>query len=532
MARSDTGREQIEQEARILALFDHPNVVQLFDTALSSAPPFIVIQYLPGNSLDMLIEKRAQELHEESTVVHVLLDLLSAVAHVHGKGIVHRDIKPANVIWLDAPSSPTSSSKGKSRGTIKLVNFGIAKALSDSEHASVNVATDTAGDGMPGTPAYMGKLAVIGKLDPRIDLWSTGVTALELLLVETPKDLTLSGFTEELAAKLRANGCSHSLLNVLNRVLQQDPNRGFQTAGDFLAQLEPLQAAPPKAVEDKFGQTPTYWGKRGEYDLRRLVRSNPQDAHVLSALELAVQTDRAGDLGVGRDLHDQYKSGGRPTLVRAWRVENPLLWSQYSLAKEKVRKEVKGWPIPAVDIRGRFAQASQGLPGGGSLEKELNEVYLMHTPSLGVLLGIVDGGFDERFAGSNCGTSYGAGTYFAEDSAKTDQYARCDLTYGAGDNRGLHRKLYSASYSHPGDVFYVLVCRVVLGHYIETTSTAQVQPGVFSLDGRNRRQLAAIPGSNPPRPYHSLLGTAYPRFREFVSFNSNYLYPEYLIAYQ
>jgi hypothetical protein len=113
-----------------------------------------------------------------------------------------------------------------------------------------------------------------------------------------------------------------------------------------------------------------------------------------------------------------------------------------------------------------------------------------------------------------------------------DQYAICDREWGDIAVKDLHHKLYAQSYPHSGDVFYVLVCRVILGHQVQTDSNLAVQPGVFAgSDGANRRQLAVIPGSKPPTPYHSLLGTHYPRFREFVSFNSTYIYPEYLVAY-
>jgi hypothetical protein len=179
-----------------------------------------------------------------------------------------------------------------------------------------------------------------------------------------------------------------------------------------------------------------------------------------------------------------------------------------------------------------FARATKALPGHASLDSSITEVYLLHTPSHQALPSILDQGFDERFAGSNCGTLYGDGTYFAEDVAKTDQYAMCDREWGDSAVKDLHHKLYAQSYPHSGDVFYVLVCRVILGHQVRTDSNLAVQPNVFAgSDGANRRQLAVIPGSKPPTPYHSLLGTHYPRFREFVSFNSTYLYPEYLVAY-
>jgi hypothetical protein len=63
-------------------------------------------------------------------------------------------------------------------------------------------------------------------------------------------------------------------------------------------------------------------------------------------------------------------------------------------------------------------------------------------------------------------------------------------------------------------------------------SIAQTQPGVFALDGKNRKELANVPNSQPPHPFHSLLGLNFERFREFICFHSDQIYPEYIIAYQ
>jgi hypothetical protein len=74
---------------------------------------------------------------------------------------------------------------------------------------------------------------------------------------------------------------------------------------------------------------------------------------------------------------------------------------------------------------------------------------------------------------------------------------------------------------------------VALGHQVNATSTKHTnQPGVYSLGGSNTKELANIPGLTPAQPYHSLLGTAFPRFRESIVFNSKYILPAFLIAYQ
>ena len=106
-------------------------------------------------------------------------------------------------------------------------------------------------------------------------------------------------------------------------------------------------------------------------------------------------------------------------------------------------------------------------------------------------------------------------------------------------------KLYGGTreQSHPGNVYYVLVCRVALGHYVRTRDAA---PRVESVDGagggaaaapcferENTRELARVPNVNPPIHYHALLGEKGPghlRHREVVLFHGEYLYPEYLLG--
>jgi hypothetical protein len=95
----------------------------------------------------------------------------------------------------------------------------------------------------------------------------------------------------------------------------------------------------------------------------------------------------------------------------------------------------------------------------------------------------------------------------------------------------VHKILYSKSSPHPGDVFYVLITRAVLGKWIETKSTDDEQPGIFASDGKNSKELDIIPNHTPPTPHHSLRGTKFPRFREFIVFHADQLYPEYLVAY-
>jgi hypothetical protein len=126
------------------------------------------------------------------------------------------------------------------------------------------------------------------------------------------------------------------------------------------------------------------------------------------------------------------------------------------------------------------------------------------------------------------------GTYFAEDAGKNDQYVTRDARYGS--NSKLHEQLYGKSCRHPNQpVFYLLLCRVSLGCFVTTVDGLKDSAGnsVFASD--QKRELATVPGASPPVHYHSLvaeLGGSIQRYREFISFRSEYTYPEYLLAYR
>jgi len=179
----------------------------------------------------------------------------------------------------------------------------------------------------------------------------------------------------------------------------------------------------------------------------------------------------------------------------------------------------------------------------------------MHGPNGGVLLSILSAGMNERFAGSACATAHGEGSYLAEDAGKCDQYVKIDESFNPRSE--LHKRLYGQPRAgpakfdpdtgkplHPGDVFYILVCRVALGHYVRAkdgnadSTSVDTGESVFASAGNrgagNRRELSTVAGVPVPVHHHSFLVDAYlrnMRYREFIIFHSDLMYPEYVIAY-
>jgi hypothetical protein len=230
--------------------------------------------------------------------------------------------------------------------------------------------------------------------------------------------------------------------------------------------------------------------------------------------------------------HDRLK------LACAWRLENRVLWEKYMVGVQEVMNGMKrirqGGVASAGGVPPLTRRVADALPG--DLRVDVNEAFLMHGTNAGVLINILSAGMNERFAGTAAGAAYGEGSYLAEDAGKNDQYTKVDPQYDGSSE--LHKRLYAHGARHQGKVFYILVCRVALGHQVRTQQNGQ---GAKSTDnGRpvfpiSFRELSTVHGISPPVHHHSLLADVMDsgaRYREYIVFHSEYIYPEYLLAYQ
>lgn len=158
-------RARFLQEARILSALAHPNIVTVYDYFVDGETEYIAMEYLRRGALRALL--RAPGLSDVQAL-GVLDGVLQALEAANLKGIVHRDIKPENLLVADD-------------GSIKVADFGIAKALDGS--ASLTVL----GGSQWGTPAYMSPEQAGGRPVGRwTDLYATGVVGYELLAGRLP----------------------------------------------------------------------------------------------------------------------------------------------------------------------------------------------------------------------------------------------------------------------------------------------------------------------------------------------------------
>jgi len=274
---------------------------------------------------------------------------------------------------------------------------------------------------------------------------------------------------------------------------------------------------------------PAYWSTIDEVTTRPWV--------VLPASELEMHALKVG-LVLGGSLggRDQRTRLNYSTLdlAHAWRIQHNGLWGKYAMERENIRTleipslVASGISMPHVDLRECFQKMMKALPA--ELDSTINEVFLSHGSKPESVLPILSGGLNERFSGG----LFGNGTYLAEDIAKNDQYCTYDTHYGAHPD--LHRILFDETgEKHKGNILFVFLCRVVLGCIIRTQDGAtNMDEPSSSIWSSKERELAMIAGSDPPSIHHSLLaetGKRIARFREFVLFHGDRIYPEYLVAY-
>jgi hypothetical protein len=292
------------------------------------------------------------------------------------------------------------------------------------------------------------------------------------------------------------------------------------------------------AQQQRAWSLPKYWSRLP--DAPRRWKLVPAASEELGALAAALTPGAA--LG-GRDQrirgsHTDFRLGA------AWRIENQALFVKYAAEKRGLRESISALEAgrglvsrsrtPRVQVRDGFARATARLPG--ELESDINEVYLSHGTKPETVLSVISGGLNERFSGG----LFGQGTYFAEDVGKNDQYVTEDTSFGSHPE--LHKELYPSAAQHPGKVFYIFLCRVTLGHFCRTKDASKNLDTSGSLWASEKRELAPIPGSSPPEPYHGLVaemggilqpgGDGRHSYREFVAYHGDRIYPEYLLAYQ
>ncbi|NWF69565.1 MAG: protein kinase [Chloroflexi bacterium] len=244
LAEDATFQQRFEREAKAVASFNHPNIVQIFDFDRFERDGqtlyYMVMAYIPGKTLKNVLDEmcaRDERLSLER-IEQIMTQLLDAVGYAHAQGAIHRDIKPGNILFNE-------------RGQAILTDFGIARLAQ-----GVRLTRDSV---TVGTPAYMSpEQAVGGAVDARSDLYALGIMLYEMLTGKVPFDddgslsVLFRHINDPIPSALPYLSMGSEALDiVLLKALAKDPDQRYASAEAFAADLQAAFAGkpvlPPKA---------------------------------------------------------------------------------------------------------------------------------------------------------------------------------------------------------------------------------------------------------------------------------------------
>ena len=221
-------RMRFLREAKAAGNLSHPNIVTIFDVGEDINRPYIVMELLEGLPLDVIMKRG--KIFTVQEVLHMGIQLASALDYAHNNRVVHRDIKPSNIVV-------------NANGILKITDFGIA-------HIESGDATQQTQMGeVLGTPQYMSPEQVLGqKVDGRSDLFSTGVIFYQLLTNQKPfKGETIATLMFQIATEEPmpvgqvAPHIPAPLRLLVDKLLKKQPEKRFQTGKDLADALRRVQ---------------------------------------------------------------------------------------------------------------------------------------------------------------------------------------------------------------------------------------------------------------------------------------------------
>jgi tetratricopeptide (TPR) repeat protein len=242
--------ERFRAEAEVVARFQHPNIIQVYEVGEHEGLGYLALEYAPGGSLQTAIAGTPQD---PGTSAALLEQLARAIHYAHGCGIVHRDLKPANVVMTESRVP-------------KITDFGLAKLLEQEAGSTVSGT-------IMGTPSYMAPEQLIGfsrEITPAADVYALGAILYELLTGRPPfKGATPLSTLDQVAnqeplvpSKLQGSTPS-DLETICLKCLEKAPARRYPTAEALADDLRRfLDGRPILARPSPLWEKAAKWARR------------------------------------------------------------------------------------------------------------------------------------------------------------------------------------------------------------------------------------------------------------------------------
>ncbi len=218
------------KEPRLLASMSHPNIVTVLTAEKEENVFFIVMEYVPGDTLEHVIMREGAL--ELTRALDFSCQICNAVDHAHGAGILHRDLRPGNMLVSES-------------GILKVTDFGTSRFLEIAAHGTTVI----------GSPPYMAPEQFHGKAVFASDIYSVGVTMYQMLTGSLPYDTPSPADLARLqrgelvtAPRLKNPKIPKAINDIVLRMLVPDPTARYQRAAEVLNAILALRDAPVRRV--------------------------------------------------------------------------------------------------------------------------------------------------------------------------------------------------------------------------------------------------------------------------------------------
>ncbi len=298
--------ERFRREARAVASLSHPNLVAVIDAGEDGGHPYIVFEYVPGETLKKRIDESGRLGLDEATAYAI--EIGRGLAAAHAARLIHRDVKPQNVL-IDG------------EGRAKITDFGIARSL--------EVHGLTATGRVLGTTDYVSPEQAMGKeVDARTDVYSLGIVLYEMLTgdvpfhAETQVGVAMKHVNEAVPdVQKKRPETSAALAAALERAVAKDPKDRYPDMNHFLADLEAALEVEVVRAGHSTGEATTVLDSVPTKQRRLMTKRGMSVAGILllvaagiAAVAIAVFT---GNSGPSQEAPPASNTGGEPIAITA-----------------------------------------------------------------------------------------------------------------------------------------------------------------------------------------------------------------------
>jgi TolB-like protein/Flp pilus assembly protein TadD len=246
---NSTAQALFKSEAKLLASLNHPNIAVIHDIIEEDKSGYLVLEYIPGQTLAERIAHVPLKLHEALSIGQQIAEAVSAA---HNKGVIHRDLKPGNI-------------KIMPDGRVKVLDFGLAKVQANEDKPAETTVSQSGR--LIGTPAYMSPEQVLGKdIDHRTDIWSFGCIMYEMMTDKHPFECetvtdTLARIVERQPDwELLPKEIPDNIRILLRRCLQKNRDERLGDIADAVSEIKEALSVPVPSVTTKFQKAAMIFG--------------------------------------------------------------------------------------------------------------------------------------------------------------------------------------------------------------------------------------------------------------------------------